>query len=135
MIRRPPISTLTDTLLPSPQPFRSSILRQLAAAGFLSLDVAGHGGLSVTPPGAGLLQGQGSFRFRRDTVGKASQRARRAAAATELGDAAPALLDALKTLRLDPATPPSVPAPLVFGEPSPAHMSPRAPPPNAPHPP
>src|SRR3546814_6843898 len=83
MIRRPPISTLTDTLLPSPQPFRSSILRQLVAAGFLSLDVAGHGGLSVTPPGAGLLQGQGSFRFRRDTVGKASQRARRAAARSE----------------------------------------------------
>ncbi|HEY9538731.1 MAG TPA: HRDC domain-containing protein, partial [Kiloniellaceae bacterium] len=92
-----------------------------------SLDVAGHGGLSVTPPGAGLLQGQGSFRFRRDTVGKASQRARRAAAATELGDADAALLDALKKLRLDLAKARGVPAYVVFGDRSLVDMARRRP--------
>ncbi|HEY9549024.1 MAG TPA: RecQ family ATP-dependent DNA helicase, partial [Kiloniellaceae bacterium] len=57
-----------------------SILRQLVAAGVLSLDISGHGGLSLTDAGRALLQGEGTFRFRRDAGRKSTARARKAAA-------------------------------------------------------
>src|SRR3546814_65017 len=57
-----------------------SIFRQLVAAGVLSLDISGHGGLSLTDAGRALLQGEGTFRFRRDAGRKSTARARKAAA-------------------------------------------------------
>lgn len=43
-----------------------SIVRQLTAGGFLSVDIGGKGGLSITPKGRRLLSGAETFRFRID---------------------------------------------------------------------
>ena len=43
-----------------------SIVRQLAAGGFLAVDIGGKGGLSITPKGRRLLSGAETFRFRID---------------------------------------------------------------------
>ena len=104
-----------------------SILRQLVAAGFLSLDITGHGGLSLTAAGAALLQGQGEFRFRRDTARKAGRRARSAAAAAELSGDEERLLAALKERRLALAKQRGVPAYVVFGDRSLIDMARRRP--------
>jgi ATP-dependent DNA helicase RecQ len=93
-----------------------SILRQLVAAGFLKLDISGHGGLSLTESGAQLLQGHGDFRFRRDTARKSTTRTRKAAAAAELSAADNDLLSALKQRRLELAKERGVPAYVVFGD-------------------
>jgi ATP-dependent DNA helicase RecQ len=93
-----------------------SILRQLVAAGFLKLDIAGHGGLSLSESGAALLQGHGDFRFRRDTGRKSTTRTRKAAAAAELSAADNDLLSALKQRRLELAKERGVPAYVVFGD-------------------
>ena len=63
-----------------------SLIRQLVAAQFLNLDVAGHGGLSIATKGRALLKGEEEFRYRRDMI-RASprkQRRERAAEAAEL---------------------------------------------------
>ena len=60
-----------------------SILRQLVAAGFLQLDVAGHGGLSITARGADLVNGEETFRYRKDTRPATAVRARRAGASAK----------------------------------------------------
>ena len=104
-----------------------SILRQLVAAGFLNLDITGHGGLSLTEAGAALLQGQGGFRFRRDTARKAGRRARKAAETAELSGEDERLLAALKTLRLELAKQRGVPAYVVFGDRSLIDMARRRP--------
>jgi ATP-dependent DNA helicase RecQ len=94
-----------------------SILRQLVAGGFLRLDVQGYGGLSLTAEGRALLEGQGRFRYRKDTV---PQRARKAAApkpaapAEALSPSDLALLAGLKDLRLRLARERGVPAYVVF---------------------
>ncbi len=93
-----------------------SLLRQLAAAELLRLDITGHGGLSLTAAGRGLLQGDGSFRFRRDTARPLKARARRAASAAELTPTDETLLEALKALRLELAKARGVPAYVVFGD-------------------
>ncbi len=93
-----------------------SILRQLLAAGYLRLDIAGHGGMSMTEKGHALLQGHETFHYRKDTLrrsGKATARARRAASA-ELSGAAAILLKALKDLRLTLARERGVPAYVIF---------------------
>ena len=41
-----------------------SIVRQLVAGGFLSIDISGPGGLTITPRGRRLLAGQEEFAFR-----------------------------------------------------------------------
>ena len=43
-----------------------SILRQLVAAGFLKIDIAGYGGLQATETGAALLRGEARFRYRNE---------------------------------------------------------------------
>ncbi len=45
-----------------------SLIRQLVGGGFLTLDVAGFGGLSIAPKGRALMQGDGEFRYRRDMI-------------------------------------------------------------------
>jgi ATP-dependent DNA helicase RecQ len=97
-----------------------SILRQLTAAELLRLDITGHGGLSLTAAGQSLLQGDGDFRFRRDTArsrgSKATARARKAMAAAELAAEDEPLLAALKDLRLSFAKERGVPAYVIFGD-------------------
>ncbi len=48
-----------------------SIIRQLVAGGFLEMDIHGYGGLSIAEQGRALLTGEGTFRYRRDTMRRA----------------------------------------------------------------
>ena len=90
-----------------------SIVRQLIAAGYLHLDIAGYGGLRTTERGRALQRGDGAFRRRAET---AARRARKesASADTALGPADDALLARLKQLRLRLARERGVPAYTVF---------------------
>ncbi len=93
-----------------------SILRQLVAAGYLSLDITGYGGLSLTKAGRTLLEGGETFSFRRDRPrprGAVSRESGRPAQ-TELSGADETLLAALKRLRLDLARERGVPAYAIF---------------------
>ena len=93
-----------------------SILRQLVASSYLKLDVAGHGGLSITENGASLMRGEAEFRYRRDTLRKGAKSVpvRQKAAAAELSDNDAGLFAALKELRLSIAHERGVPAYVVF---------------------
>ena len=95
-----------------------SILRQLLAAGYLRLDITGHGGLSLTKDGRSLLEDGGAFRFRRDTSRRESKttRAPPARAVAALSGADEDLFAALKELRLDLARQRGVPAYVIFSD-------------------
>jgi len=96
-----------------------SVVRQMVAAGLLQLDIAGHGGLSLTERGMALMQGDGEFHYRLDTVKhRPKTRSQRKAPQTE--DEAPLaprefdLLLKLKDFRLSLAQERSVPAYVIF---------------------
>jgi len=95
-----------------------SIIRQLVAAGNLQLDVAGHGGLSVTKKGDELSNGDGEFRYRRDHGSLKGKRSRdKTSLGTADSDLSPleeGLLLALKDLRRRLASERGVPAYVVF---------------------
>ncbi|MCH7938057.1 MAG: RecQ family ATP-dependent DNA helicase, partial [Proteobacteria bacterium] len=103
-----------------------SILRQLVAAGYLRLDIAGHGGLGLTRDGRSLLEDGGAFRFRRDPARSKSAAprappARGAPAKADLSEADLSgkdgdLFRALKELRLDFAHERGVPAYVIFSD-------------------
>jgi len=95
-----------------------SILRQLVASGYLRLDITGYGGLSLTDNGHGLLNGSGSFQFRRDAARKKTSSARtsRAAVSADLSSADEDLFAALKDLRMEFARERGVPAYVIFGD-------------------
>ncbi len=100
-----------------------SLIRQLVAAGFLRLDIAGYGGVKLTPKGRELLAGEGEFLYRKDTVkpgAKTERRERRKQqeliASQPLGEAQNALLARLKALRLELAKERGVPAYVVFAD-------------------
>ena len=82
-----------------------SVVRQMVAAGYLRIDIAGYGELGITDKGRELLRGEGAFLCREDTVtarGPAREsRARRTGPEERPahGEEA-ALLAALKALRL-----------------------------------
>ena len=95
-----------------------SLIRQMVATGFLRLDVGGYGGLAIADEGLALLQGEGTFRYRADTViahSPAEPRGTRVKqpAGTLTVDQAN-LLAALKALRLELASERGVPAYVVF---------------------
>ena len=98
-----------------------SILRQLVAAGYLRLDIAGHGGLNLTRDGRSLLEDGGAFRFRRDPT-RSKSAAPRAAPKwaappkADLSEADENLFAALKELRLDFAQARGVPAYVIFSD-------------------
>ena len=96
-----------------------AILRQLVAAGFLRIDIAGFGGLKITETGRALLRGAATFAYRPDALRAAKPAAARraAASAAELPAFDPAdadLLAALKALRLRLAQERGVPAYVIF---------------------
>jgi len=97
----------------------TSLIRQLVAGGFLALDLAGHGGLSITEAGHALRQGAGTFHYRVEPPRAARGKIRGCdgapdAVASAPGD--PALLSALKTLRLRLAKERQVPAFVIFSD-------------------
>ncbi|MBM3505804.1 MAG: DNA helicase RecQ [Alphaproteobacteria bacterium] len=107
-----------------------SIVRQLVAAGFLRLDIAGYGGLKATESGRALLRSEKEFRYRPDAARsrpRAKKRGRAKPAALASTDAEAPLLAALKTLRLALARERGVPAYAVFSDRSLADMAARRP--------
>ena len=107
-----------------------SILRQLVAAGFLRLDVAGHGGLSLTEKGQTLLAGEQTFSYRKDIFkpGRTSRKRGAAVAAPEdMSSDQVTLLARLKDKRTEIARQRGVPAYIIFSDRSLQDMARRAP--------
>ena len=108
-----------------------SLIRQMVATGILRLDIAGYGGIAATDKGLALLRGDGVFRYRADTVARASAAPPKPRAATEterpLSDEETTLLGVLKELRLRLAKERSVPAYVVFSDRSLIDMARRRP--------
>ena len=109
-----------------------SMVRQLVAANYLRIDVAGHGGLSLTSKGRALLDGETGFSYRKDVFkkagGKKERRKRGAAAAPEdLNADQIALLDRLKDKRTELARARGVPAYIIFSDRSLEDMARRQP--------
>jgi len=91
-----------------------SLIRQLVAGGFLTLDLIGHGGLSIAEKGCLLALGDITFQYR---VEQSAPRGKGRAAPTDNAEAAdPQLLDALKSLRLRLAKERQVPAYVIFSD-------------------
>ncbi len=105
-----------------------SLIRQLVGAGFLRLDVAGFGGISVTAKGRQLQADESVFRYRPDLV-PTSKKAERAArtAAVAIDPRADALLVRLKALRLKLAKARGVAAYIIFSDRSLIDMAQRVP--------
>ena len=107
-----------------------SILRQLVAAGFLRLDVAGHGGLSLTEKGQTLLAGEQTFSYRKDIFkpGRTSRKRGAAVVAPEdMSSDQVTLLARLKEKRTEIARQRGVPAYIIFSDRSLQDMARRAP--------
>jgi ATP-dependent DNA helicase RecQ len=114
-----------------------SIFRQLHGAGLTALDIAGHGGWTVTPEGRSVLRGAATFALRQETLKDTLKPLRRAArdatgttngaALAEAAEADPALFEALKRRRLELARDRGVPAYLVFADKSLIDMAKRKP--------
>ena len=96
-----------------------SIVRQLVAGGFLKIDVAGHGGLSLTAKGQALGRGEETFRYREDLIAKTGSkaaRARRQQPPSDLDAEETELLSLLKELRTQLAQERGVPAYMIFAD-------------------
>jgi ATP-dependent DNA helicase RecQ len=89
-----------------------SLIRQLTAAGFLVADA--HGGLLMTPQGRALSRGETIFTYRAVPPRVRREVLSNGGTAPEAGD--PALLAALKTLRLRLARERQVPAFVIFSD-------------------
>ena len=89
-----------------------SVIRQLVAAGLLTVDVEGHGGLALGPDCRALLRGEHTVRLRRDPE-KRRKRGRQAAAAA-IAAADQPLYEALRIFRRDEAERQGVPAYVIF---------------------
>ena len=89
-----------------------TLIRQLTAGGWLTADIAGYGGLSVSAKGSALLRGEGHFHYR------PSEKLPRAAARIQTSSVMvdDTLLAALKSLRLKIAKSRAVPAYLIFSD-------------------
>jgi len=97
-----------------PRPVWQSLIRQLVGGGFLTLDVAGYGGLSIAQKGHALLNGDAEFRYRPDMIRSAKSKSRASVAAEMDADVPQPLLQRLKARRTDLARERSVPAYVIF---------------------
>jgi ATP-dependent DNA helicase RecQ len=97
-----------------------SIVRQLVAASFLVIDVAGHGGLSMTTKGQALLRDEQSFSYRNDVIKRSGKqkksRRERTLAVDDLSPDQHTLLDRLKDKRTELAKQRNVPAFMIFSD-------------------
>ena len=98
-----------------------SLVRQMVAAGYLRIDIAGFGGLGITEKGRALLGGEGAFLYREETAAPgrpaaaARPRAPRSGAPEGPEEGAEeALFEVLRALRLELARERSVPPYIVF---------------------
>ncbi|MBC8037580.1 MAG: DNA helicase RecQ [Rhizobiales bacterium] len=91
-----------------------SLVRQLVGGGFLTLDVAGHGGLSIGDKGRALLRGEEEFHYRRDMIREGKRRRLPPSVPPSSDPRQDALLQRLKALRLQLARQRQVPAYVIF---------------------
>jgi ATP-dependent DNA helicase RecQ len=91
-------------------------LRQLVGGGFLTIDVAGFGGLSISAKGQQLERGDTPFRYRPDLVPTTKKETRRATSALPEQDADGALLSRFKALRLQLSKQRRVPPYVIFSD-------------------
>ncbi|NQV98557.1 MAG: DNA helicase RecQ [Rhodospirillales bacterium] len=95
-----------------------AIIRQLVAAGYLDLDTAGHGGLSVSEKGYKLARGSDVFRYREEkksTRPEAEKRPRKTLS-TGLSEVDEELYNLLKVRRRELAQERNVPAYVIFAD-------------------
>ncbi len=106
-----------------------SLIRQLVGGGFLALDAAGFGGLSIAAKGRALMAGDGEFRYRRDMIRerKKHRKVIAPAASTSADPRQEALLPRLKALRFKLARQRRVPAYVIFSDRSLIDMAARLP--------
>ncbi len=104
-----------------------SILRQLTAAGYLRLDIEGHGGLLMTDKGQNLVSGHETFHYREDAGPVGPIKKVSHSLAIDLSDREISLFNALKELRLELAKKRNVPAYAVFPDRALADMAKRCP--------
>lgn len=91
-----------------------SVLRQLVAGGFVSVDLEGHGGLRLSPESAEVLAGRRALTLRRDPAPATSgKRKRRKPGSLTLSGASP-LWDALRAKRLELSKAQQVPPYQIF---------------------
>jgi len=93
-----------------------SLIRQLVGGGYLTIDVAGYGGISIAPKGHDLLEGKAGFRYRPDLVRPQGKTSRTRAPAVIDADVSQPLLDRLKARRTELARERSVPAYVIFSD-------------------
>ena len=93
-----------------------SMIRQMVGGGYLTIDVAGYGGLSLSPKAHALMRGEGAFRYRQSVQkpSKKAERARKLSAAVETEGVSEELLQRLKSLRARLARERRVPAYVIF---------------------
>src|SRR6185437_11233827 len=104
-----------------------SLIGQLVAGGFLTLDIGGHGGLSIAEKGHRLVRGEGAFLYRVEPPRGRARGKGRADQMDGLPAGDPALLAALKALRLRLAKERQVPAYVIFSDRTLADMAARCP--------
>ncbi len=92
-----------------------SVFRQLAAHGFLEVDMDGHGGLHLGEDCRDVLRGERRVELHRDTLReKRPRKARKAAATIDISPAGQALFDLLRAKRLALAKAQGVPPYVIF---------------------
>jgi ATP-dependent DNA helicase RecQ len=104
-----------------------AVIRQLVASGFLDIDFAGFGGLSVSGRGRRLLRGEETVRLRTDSLHRAGGRVRKVRKETEVSAADDGLLQRLKELRLELARERNVPPYVIFHDATLVELSRRRP--------
>ncbi len=105
-----------------------SIVRQLVAHGFISVDVAGHGGLSISPEGRQFLRDKPPLKLRVSTKAKPERaRAGREAAREAIPATDRALFEALRAKRLELAKAQGLPPYVIFHDRTLAEMAARSP--------
>jgi ATP-dependent DNA helicase RecQ len=94
-----------------------SLIRQLVGAGYLTLDVKGHGGLSISDKGRALLKGEERFRYRKDMIRGSKRKEReKAIADAGLSSEQEELLAHLKALRFKLSRQRRVPPYVIFSD-------------------
>jgi ATP-dependent DNA helicase RecQ len=104
-----------------------SIVRQLVAHGLVAVDVAGHGGLSISPEGRRFLREKPSLRLRALKKAKPERKSARRETEQPLPDADRALFEKLRAKRMELAKAQSVPPYVIFHDKTLSEMAARRP--------